>query len=281
MEIFDNMTNLETLRTFCLAAELNSFSSCARQLEVPRATVSQRISQLEEAVGVRLFRRTTRRIELTHEGRLLYQATKSSLLTFNRAVEDIQQKHELSGQIRLSVPALMPDDLMALWLQEFSNTHPDVVIEIIASDNISDLAFDGIDIAIRGNKVTADTLVCRHWQSIPMALVTLTSTKQSISNEDPVLDPLGCYQPITQVAPDLANIRSKDILTTLRLCLLGYHRAYLPFPVVAKHLESGELKKIEGVAEESFLDIFLVYEALPLLSPAARALVSFLQQKMS
>ncbi|WP_434339829.1 LysR family transcriptional regulator [Motilimonas cestriensis] len=281
MEFIDNMTHLETLRTFCLAAELNSFSASARHLNLPRATVSQRVSQLEVAVGVRLFKRTTRKIELSHEGEILYKAAKASLVILHGAIDDIQQKKALTGAIRLSVPALMPNNIMSSWIQEFSSDNPRVSIEIIASDSVSDLAFDNIDIAIRGRKVTSDKLVCRLWQSVPMYLVATPDSRQSRAVDDPIMDPLGCYKPIGNAKPRQSQISSNDLLTTLRLCLASYHAAYLPAPMISHHLDQGDLQTIAGLCEPSNLDIYLVYEAMPLLSPSARAMVAFLQEKMT
>lgn len=275
------MTNLETLRTFCLAAELNSFSASARHLSLPRATVSQRISQLEDAVGVRLFKRTTRKIELSHEGKILYQAAKTSLATLNTAVDEIQQQQALSGVIRLSVPALMPNNLMTGWIQAFSANNPNVSIEIIASDSVSDLPFDNVDIAIRGKKVTAEKLVCRLWQTVPMHIVATPDRLKSRAIDDPIMDPLGCYKPIGPSKQRQASISSNDLLTTLRLCLASYHAAYLPAPMVSRYLEQGELQILEGLCETNSLNIYLVYEALPLLSPAARAMVTFLLEQMA
>ena len=275
------MTHIETLRTFCLAAELNSFSASARHLNLPRATVSQRVSQLEDAVGVRLFKRTTRKIELSHEGKILYKAAKTSLAILYGTVDEIQQEQELTGSIRLSVPALMPNNMMSGWIQEFSSDNPRVSIEIIASDSVSDLAFDNIDIAIRGRKVTSDKLVCRLWQSVPMYLVATPDSLKFRSIDDPIMDPLGCYKPIGNAKPRRSQISSNDLLTTLKLCLASYHAAYLPASMVSHHLDQGDLQTIEGLCELSNLDIYLVYEAVPLLSPTARSMVMFLQEKMT
>ena len=71
------MLSAERLQEFVVVVDQGSISAAARQLDVPRATLSRRMSLLEEELGVRLFHRQTRRLALTHQGQILLNHARS------------------------------------------------------------------------------------------------------------------------------------------------------------------------------------------------------------
>ena len=73
------MNKLELLRTFVRVSELSSFTLAGESLGLPRSTVSEQVRALERLLGTRLFNRTTRRVQTTQDGALLYERSKDLL----------------------------------------------------------------------------------------------------------------------------------------------------------------------------------------------------------
>ncbi len=92
-----NGWQLSKLYTFEVAARHQSFALAADELSLSPSAVSHRINQLEEELGIQLFVRSHRKVELTHEGKRVFWALKSSLDTLNQEILDIKNQ-ELSGR---------------------------------------------------------------------------------------------------------------------------------------------------------------------------------------
>jgi LysR family transcriptional regulator, glycine cleavage system transcriptional activator len=140
---------LESLRVFEAAARHVSFTKAARELSVTPAAVSQRVQSLEAELRLVLFRRLTRRLELTRDGERLAAGVREALERIARALGDLDGRADL-GPLTVS----MLPSFAARWLiprlQRFRLTHPDIEIRISADDRSTDLwAADGPDLAIR------------------------------------------------------------------------------------------------------------------------------------
>src|SRR5476649_1604595 len=101
---FDNVL-LGSIELFCFAAELGNFTAAANAAGVTPAAVSRSISRLEERLGVRLFVRTTRHIQLTNSGREYYEECRLALSQLIEAERRVTgQQLEPSGVLRISMP---------------------------------------------------------------------------------------------------------------------------------------------------------------------------------
>ena len=97
---------LQDMALFALVAEMGSFTAAAQKAELPKSSVSQRISQLEQQVGIRLLNRTTRRISLTFAGEHYLVHCREMLAASERAEYAIQRLRENpSGRLRITCPA--------------------------------------------------------------------------------------------------------------------------------------------------------------------------------
>ena len=100
-----NGWQLSKLYTFEVAARHESFALAAEELSLTPSAVSHRINQLEEELGIQLFVRSHRKVELTHEGKRVYWALKSSLDTLNQEILDIKNQGVI-GNVNAVFPAL-------------------------------------------------------------------------------------------------------------------------------------------------------------------------------
>jgi len=142
------LKHLGILRGFESAARLNSYSKAADELFISQAAISQQMRQLEQALGVKLFIRHKREMQLTPSGKTLYQATHEAFNTLIRALNSIQDEG-IPGSLTIT----STQSFASLWLMprlyRFSVKHPQVSIKIAGSNHIEDLRHSHIDLAIR------------------------------------------------------------------------------------------------------------------------------------
>jgi DNA-binding transcriptional LysR family regulator len=145
----DNM-DLNAIRTFIEVVRAGSFSAAARRLGMPRSTVSLRVRTLEDNLGVRLFKRSTRAVALTEEGRALFAGADAALGELAETVASIGTVDgELKGPIRVTAPADFPAGFLAEAIGSFRVRHPHVTFEVILSNTLLGLVSDNVDIALR------------------------------------------------------------------------------------------------------------------------------------
>jgi DNA-binding transcriptional LysR family regulator len=156
------MTDLNTLIIFARVVDANSFSEAARRLKMPTSTVSRRIADLEEQLGVRLLERSTRRLRLTDIGsEVLVHARRGAELS--DAVDNIASDHQsnVSGLLRLSAPPSISDSLIAPLVGAFQAAHPNVRVQVYVSERFVDHIAEGVDLAFRVGAIKDASLVAR------------------------------------------------------------------------------------------------------------------------
>jgi DNA-binding transcriptional LysR family regulator len=154
--------DLNSLVIFAQVVESNSFSAAARRLKMPTSTVSRRIADLEEQLGLRLLERSTRSLRLTDVGsEVLEHAQRSAELS--EAIEHIASNHlsHVSGTLRLATPPSISNSLLAPLVGAFQSSYPDVRIQIFITERIVDQIAEGVDLAFRVGELEDSSLVGR------------------------------------------------------------------------------------------------------------------------
>ena len=144
------MTDLNALIIFAKVVEAKSFSEAARRLSMPISTVSRRIAELEDQLGVRLLDRSTRSLRLTDLGaEVLDHAMRS--VEVKEAVESIvsNQLSNVTGTLRLSAPPNISDTLITPLVTAFQASYPNVRVQILIAERFVDHIADGVDIVFR------------------------------------------------------------------------------------------------------------------------------------
>lgn len=139
---------LQLLPAFEASARLLSFSKAGQELHITTAAISQQIKQLEGHLGLPLFLRLTRRVELTDAGKEFAQVVTQTLSTYRLGHAQLMHRHT-RPVLRLSVSPLVAYELLIPNLAAFQSDHPDVDIRIEASMGLADFDNDPIDAAIR------------------------------------------------------------------------------------------------------------------------------------
>lgn len=142
--------DLNDLPIFLALVEAGSFTAAAERLGCTKTRVSLRIRRLEERLGVTLFQRTTRSVQLTQSGEALYRDCSPLLAGLEQALAVAEgEDHALGGDLRLTAPEDYAARVLAEAAVAFGHQHPALKIELRSGDQISDMLKEGIDIAFR------------------------------------------------------------------------------------------------------------------------------------
>jgi len=156
------MSDLNALVIFAKVVEAKSFSKAARRLSMPISTVSRKVADLEDRLGVRLLERSTRSLRLTEVGSdVLEHATRC--VEVSEAVDSIvsNQQAEVKGSLRLSAPPNISDSLLAPLVNAFQVSYPAVNVKILVTERYVDHIAEGVDIAFRVGPLKDSSLVAR------------------------------------------------------------------------------------------------------------------------
>ncbi|MGC9457822.1 MAG: LysR substrate-binding domain-containing protein [Halothiobacillaceae bacterium] len=138
------------MRTFVRVAQAGSFSDVARRAGSSVSMVTRQVAALEQALGTRLLRRTTRRLTLTAAGQTYLERARQILAALDAADEEIRAAQERpSGTVRLSVPLSYGLRRVAPILPDFLQAQPDLRLTVDFSDRAVDLLQEQVDVAIR------------------------------------------------------------------------------------------------------------------------------------
>lgn len=148
--------------TFARTVEARSISKAARELGVPRPTVGRRLARLEQKLGVRLLRRTTRTMVLTDAGEALYARARAVLAAVQDAESSVRRSDDaVRGLLRVSAPPLLTNSFAAM-AADFVARYPDVRLELDFTSRHVDLVAGGYDVALRAAAELPPGLIARN-----------------------------------------------------------------------------------------------------------------------
>lgn len=166
--------NLNDLRFFVQAVESGGFTSAARQLGVPKSTVSKRVAELETGLGVRLIHRTSRSFTLSDLGRDFYDHARAAMIEAESAESVVRRRlAEPSGTVRITASVPTAQLYLADHLPALALAYPKLQIVVHVSDRFVDLVQEGFDIAVRSHftPLPDSALVQRRLTREPIVLV--------------------------------------------------------------------------------------------------------------
>jgi DNA-binding transcriptional LysR family regulator len=280
--------SMDDLYLFVLTVRHGGISAAAKAYSLQRSKVSRRLQELEKALGSQLLIRTTRHIELTENGRLLYEQVNQPLTMANQAVNLLENRQkELQGVLRIAVPAaLITSSMFAELIDKYAVRFPNVLLEIQHCQESIDLKRDNIDLQLLPNilKVVNEDYVQQTLLPFPCCLVASPS-----------------YIATHGVPKDLANLMDHRILVSrynstaladglmIRLCSddlrLIHHMAksahgiaLLPTILVRDAVTAGELVYV--LSEERFPEIklTLIYPSREYLPEKTRVMIQLLRE---
>lgn len=286
------MSRLENLATFIEVARAGSFSAAARQLKVPRSTVSCRIANLEEALNVRLLKRSTRSLSLTADGEELYCSTAKALAQVSDCLERVGHPgSQLRGTIRLAVPSDLPQNSLVDAVTSFRQFNREVRFEIRFSNEVLDLVRENIDLAIRIGVEEGSEVVRRkvldfpcgffahrdwlHAHGEPPSIAQARDLMYSTERARQVLGPLKRADAIPAPSIDV-----NSFAMTRGLVLRGSGIGLLPTQMLLSECREGLVRQVLQEVPLAPVQMHLSFATRADMTPRVRAFTDHLTQFM-
>ena len=289
---------LEGVEAFLRVAARRSFRQAADDFGITPSAISQTIRSLEERLGVPLLTRTTRSVGLTEAGeRFLERAGPAfdEIVAAGDAARGLAERP--SGLLRLAVPRAVVPLLLQPVLASFAEAYPDVVVEIVASEELVDLAKDGFDAGIRLREfIAADMVAVRLTPSFRYAIVASPSYLER-HGRPAVPEDLQHHSCVRMrrssgvLAPwrveigglpiDLAvngPLVVNDFPTMLGAALGGVGLAQVPEPIAAKMVSEGQLEEVLAAHASRSPGVFLYHSGRRQVLPKLRAFIDHVRR---
>ncbi len=150
LSMFQNLPPLKSLLAFEAASRHLSFTDAANELSLTQGAISYQIKRLESHLGIKLFTRKVRQIELTTEGLRLFETTQQLLQKLNDDIQLIAPSKNKNQQVlTISVSTFFATRWLSRRLGVFLNQHPEITLRLQHSVNDPDFMVDEVDMAIR------------------------------------------------------------------------------------------------------------------------------------
>lgn len=280
------------LLAFAKAVDAKSIARAAAELGVPRATISRRLARLEERLGVRLLRRTSRSLAVTEAGEAFHAHARLILDAVSQAEASVSRSSaELRGSVRVSVPPMVSPSFHAMT-SAFAQRHPGVRLHVQASSQYVDLQRDGYDVALRAGTALEPGLIARTLARIPSIAVASGAylaghgtprTARDLRDHLLLLgfargELMQTHWPLLdggkiQVEGRLA---SNDVRLLREWALDGLGIALVPETIVGRLLEQGALVHVLPEIVGAMTSLSVVHLERQFVPPAVRAFIDAL-----
>ncbi|MEM6593770.1 MAG: LysR family transcriptional regulator [Pseudomonadota bacterium] len=147
---------------FATVVDEGSFRAAAKQIGLSPSRISETVSDLENYLGTTLLHRTTRKIALTNEGRMLYARVSDMMRSAEAGLNELNGlAHEPVGALRLSIPAFLAVGPITTAIASFTKLHPNVAFSVSYTDNQLDMIEEGFDMCIRAGWLDDSAMMSR------------------------------------------------------------------------------------------------------------------------
>lgn len=280
---------LDRLRELVVIVESGSISAAARKLQLPRSTVSRRLTALEESFGVRLVHRKSRSLRLTHAGEILVSRARHLLDEAEETWRAVKQFGDRpSGRLSVSIP---PDPIFNHLFIAFATAFPDIELVVFASGRAADLFTERVDVAFRYGPIRDERLIARRLWSVPSELVASPDYLQRHGRPQHP-DDLKTHEGILRTGPEMFPQRTwpmydggtvsvggrlafNDVMAMLYAAVRGLGIALLPAPLSERYLRSGQLETVLPKVVGRPVPCNIVYPERRFVLPQVRALIDF------
>jgi DNA-binding transcriptional LysR family regulator len=289
------MDLLDKMATYVRVVEAGSFSAAGKQLRISSGAVSRQIATLEEGLGKTLLRRSTRRMEITAEGRRYYEACLRVL----REVEEAQAAgrgpgHE--GPLQITAPVTFGLERVVPHMAGLMTKHPWLRLDLRLEDRLLDLALEGVDVAIRvGNPPAPTADVVAHPLASFRRLLVASPAYLKRRGEPKTPEGLAKHDALTYTATGLADtwtlvddsrearvrlsvvFRSNAPHAVRELATAGVGIGLLPEWLVAERTRSRVLRVVLPAWRSAPVNVYALHRTEYRGARAVRALIEHLR----
>ena len=278
--------DLNALADFNLVATHGGFGRASRASRRSKATLSRRVADLEEQLGVRLIERSTKGLELTEAGRTLLARTEGPMHEVTDAMTSAREgTGKVSGRLRIAAPILFSQLAMGRLSADFRRLYPDVTIDVVAEDRVVNLVDEQFDVAIRPNPRADTALVGRCFAKDRQVVVAAPAVEMPKPGKTAVRVPaaVSAFRDGDTWALDggrltlepVPVLRLSSMLMLRDAALAGAGVALVPQSIVWQQLASGELVQWGAIAGKD-VELWVLHTSRRLASPKVKAFVEFM-----
>lgn len=279
--------DINALEDFQLVAAHGGFGRASRASGRSKATLSRRVADLEEALGIRLIERGTHSLELTEAGQLLLARTEGPMHEIAEAVAAARDGLATPrGRLRVAAPLLFSQLALGRLAAQFLAIYPEVQLEAVAEDRVVNLVDEHFDVAIRINPNKDSTLVGRCFAKDRLVLAAAPSVRMPKGRSDKPYRVPAAVMPTYRdgevwsvrngklaIEPQPA-LRLSSLLMVRDAIAAGAGVALLPQSIIGNLVEKGELVTW-GIAGDE-VELWVLHTSRRLQSPKVQAFVEFM-----
>ena len=165
------MDRIDSMGVFAKVIAKQSFSGAARELHLSQAVVSKHVRALEEWLGAQLLNRTTRRLNVTEIGALVYDRCERILDEINEVQQSTSALQTAPrGVLHLAAPVSFGITQLGPALADYLSSYPDVTVDLTLDDRFADLVEEGFDLALRVGSLKDSSLIARRLAPVRFVL---------------------------------------------------------------------------------------------------------------
>jgi len=283
---------------FTCVVDEGSFTAAARSLDLPKSTVSRRVSRLEESLGVQLLRRTTRRLSLTDAGQAFHvkaaQAMEALSAAEFAATSLLSVPH---GRLRVTLPVELGTRHFTAILA-FHRAYPEVHLDLDLTNRYVNLVEEGYDVALRGGEAPEGSLTGRPLGPAEMFVVASPAylkargrprRARDVAKHESILFPSWVQNSAWTLTGPKGTLRvpvrgrlTLNNLEAVRLAALeGFGLTLLPRAHCERDLESGALVRVLPSLSIQGSGLWIVYSRTRFMSAKVRAFLDFMQAELT
>jgi DNA-binding transcriptional LysR family regulator len=280
--------DLTAVNDFNLVAKHGGFGAASRATAISKATLSRRIRELENSLGIRLIERGARPLRLTEAGAALHARTEAPVGAIADALKDIEAGlRRPSGRLRVSAPLLFANLSLGPLAAAFLQAYPEVMLEVSTDDGFVDLRDSDIDIVIRANPHPDDDLVGRCFLRNPLVLAAPPGLRRP-DHDDPAFPAvmrtgmadedawtvIDARDGATRRYHPHAVLRLSSPLSIRDAIVAGAGAAMVPHAIVADDIAAGRLVQW-GASARPPVEVWVLHASRRLASSKVNAFVDF------
>lgn len=297
--------DLNDIVVFTKVVETKSFTGAAEALGLPKSTVSRKLAQLEERLGVRLVQRTTRKLALTEIGEAYYERCSrivADIAAAEQLVTDMQSTPR--GRLRITAPLDFSTRFLGEIVAEFLAQHPEINVELEGTDRVVDLIEESFDLAVRFGPMPESTLIARRLCSLHLVLCaspaylerrgTPTQIDELDEHDHVLFTPASRNQTWTLVGPSAngageqsydfgrpARLASNNYGAVVDVARAGIGIALISEFMVTEELTSGALARVLPEWQSRPTDVHAVYPARQNVPPRLTLFLEHLAKSLN
>jgi DNA-binding transcriptional LysR family regulator len=284
---------LDELQVFIVAVEEGSLTSAAARMNLTVATVSRRISALEDHLGCRLLHRSPRGLTMTSEGQAYFDECAEYVRSLHHRLKNLNEaRNSLSGPLRVLAPTNFAVGPLDEFWRAFVTRYPDIELAVEVSNEFIDLKHAQADMAIRIGPQPDSSLIQKRLGCIWTVLVakpgafgdgSSLQAPDDLRNHPTVASRMISDWELANAAGEQVSLREKhkyvanDLSMATTLVKSGAGIALLPLSQVAGDLETGELMRVLPEWFGQNRDVHLIWPYRRVLSVRARVFMAMLE----